>query len=180
MTVRPVISRLVTFAMAVAVVVGLGLGTSSVADPGPAAQRRAQIKKRIQALRAAEITTDLDLDAQTAAKLTAVLNKYDDETDALVQKRVELTHKLQNVDAKTSSDVAQQLVDDAVANAKAFRDLEDRRFGELRKLLTPQQSAKLLVVLPEFERRIQNQLKNAIQGANSPKKPPRDDLDERE
>ncbi len=173
--------------MAVVVVLGrsVGLSATGVADPAvPAAQRRAQIKKRIQALRAAELTTDLDLDAQTAAKLTAALNKYDDDTDALVQKRVELARKLQKVDAKTPSADAEQLVDDAVANAKAFRDLEDRRLGDVRKILSPQQTAKLLVVLPEFERRIQNQLKNAIQnapgGANAPKKPQHDDLDERD
>jgi hypothetical protein len=55
-----------------------------------------------------------------------------------------------------------KLIDDAVANQKAFWDLEDKRLAEIRKVLTPQQVAKLLVVLPAFERRIQNQLRNAI------------------
>ena len=56
-------------------------------------------------------------------------------------------------------------IDDAVAIQKSFRDLEDRRLAELRKILTPQQTAKLLIVLPEFERKIQNQLRKAIVAA---------------
>ncbi len=55
-----------------------------------------------------------------------------------------------------------RLIDEALANQRGFRDLEDRRLAELRKILTPFQTAKLLVVLPDFERRIQNQLRKAI------------------
>jgi hypothetical protein len=144
---------------------------SAIADPAvPAQQRRAQIKKRIQALRAAELTTQLDLDGPTAARLTALLDHYDDDTDRLVQKRVELTRKLQGVTPNAQGD-ADRLVDEALDNEKAFHDLQDRRIAEIRKLLTPVQTAKLLVVLPEFERRIQNQLRNAIQNAPNGKRP---------
>lgn len=152
----------------VGAVFALGLGSAALApaataDPSaPAAQRRANIKKRIAALRASALTTALDLDSQTAAKLTSVLDKYDDETDQLVQRRVELAHKLAE---PPSNGEADKLIEQAIANAKAFRDLEDRRLADIRKVLTPTQTAKLLVVLPEFERRIQNQLKNAIQNA---------------
>jgi hypothetical protein len=54
------------------------------------------------------------------------------------------------------------VIDDAIANQKAFWDLEERRLGEIRKVLSPAQTARLLIVLPEFERRIQNQLRRAI------------------
>jgi hypothetical protein len=169
-----------TLALVVTAALCGAIATSPVvADPAvPAAQRRAQIKKKIQSLRAAELTTDLDLDSQTAARLTATLNKFDDETDALVQQRVDTNRKLQNVGPNTPPRDADHLVDDATALNKAFRDLEDRRFAEVRKLLSPQQTAKLMIVLPEFERRIQNQLRNAIQNAGQgAKKKPRDDED---
>nr|HEX4316397.1 hypothetical protein [Kofleriaceae bacterium] len=157
-------TRIVALALAVALG-GSTVASVAIADPSvPAAQRRANIKKRIQALRAAQLTTALDLDSQTAAKLTAVLDKYDDETDALVQKRVEVTRKLNQ--AANDKD-AEHAVDEAIANQKAFRDLEDRRLADIRKVLTAKQVAKLLVVLPEFERRIQNQLRKAIQNANT-------------
>jgi len=146
------VTRLLATAFAVVLAFGV-VAPVAVADPAvPAQQRRQQIKKRIQALRAAELTTQLDLDGPTAAKLTA---------------------KLRGLGPNTTSGEANRLVDDALDNAKAFRDLEDRRISEIRKLLSPVQTAKLLVVLPEFERRIQNQLKNAIQNApgNKPKQP---------
>ena len=168
------------FATAIAIVLACAVvAPVAVADPAvPAQQRRAQIKKRIQALRAAELTTQLDLDGPTAAKLTALLDHYDDDTDRLVQQRVELAQKLRNVGPNTPSGEANLLVDQALDNAKAFRDLEDRRIAEIRKLLAPAQVAKLLVVLPEFERRIQNQLKNAIQNAPGNKQKQQRDADD--
>ena len=45
------------------------------------------------------------------------------------------------------------------------RELEDKRLAELRKILTPAQTARLLIVLPELERKIQNQLRRAIANA---------------
>jgi hypothetical protein len=36
-----------------------------------------------------------------------------------------------------------------------------KRLGDLRKILTPQQVARTLVVLPKMERQIQNQLRKA-------------------
>jgi len=133
------------------------------------ADRRDDIKKKIRALRAARIVEELSLDDQASAKLIATLDKYDDETEKLVEKRVELTKKLRDVADGKDKAAADKAVDDAVALQKAFRDLEDRRLADVRKLLTPQQTAKLLIVLPEFEKKIQNQLRNAIQKADKKK-----------
>ena len=60
------------------------------------------------------------------------------------------------------------MIDDAIANQKALWASDERRLGELRKVLTPAQVAKLLVVLPALERKIQNQLRKAIENANKP------------
>ena len=54
------------------------------------------------------------------------------------------------------------MIDDAIANQRSFWDLEDKKIAELRKVLTPAQTAKLLIVLPALERKIQNQLRKAI------------------
>jgi hypothetical protein len=60
--------------------------------------------------------------------------------------------------------VLDKLIDEAVANQRAFWDSQERRLGELRKILTPAQVARVLVVLPALERKIQNQLQRAIRG----------------
>jgi hypothetical protein len=163
--------RLAAWIAAAAIALGAGLGAPAGAQPrraGPAApapaaqQRRAEIKKRIRAMRAYTLTEELKLDPEIAEQLFPLLARYDDETDKLLEKRVEVQRRLRHAEAIRDPRAVDRLIDEAVANQRGFRDLEDRRLAELRRILTPLQTAKLLVVLPDFERRIQNQLRKAI------------------
>jgi len=133
--------------------------------PAPAQKRREKIKERIRALLAYTLTEELDLDEATAGKLFPVLSKYDDVFDKLLQQRADLERQLKAVDAMKDPRAIDKLVDEAVANQRAFWDTEAARLAELRKILTPTQTARLLVVLPALERKIQNQLQRAIKGA---------------
>jgi hypothetical protein len=141
-------------------------GSAARRDGGPGgpptSARREQIKKKIRALRAYTLTEELALDEQTAARLFPALSRYDDETDKLLEKRVDVQRRLRRADSLRDERAVERLIDEASANQRAFWKLEDKRFEELRKILTPVQTAKLLVVLPAFERRIQNQLRKAI------------------
>jgi Spy/CpxP family protein refolding chaperone len=91
-----------------------------------------------------------------------VLAKWDDVVDDLLRKRNDIHQRLNagSSDAKAIDKV----VDDALANQKALWDADEKRLVELRKLLTPSQTARLLVVLPAFERRLQNQLRRVGAG----------------
>lgn len=163
-------ARLAAWIAAAALALGPGLAATagaqprragSAAAPG-AAERREEIKKRIRAMRAYTLTEELKLDPEVAGQLFPLLARYDDETDRLLEKRVEVQRRLRRADAMRDPRAVDRLIDEALANQRGFRDLEDRRLAELRKILTPLQTAKLLVVLPDFERRIQNQLRKAI------------------
>jgi hypothetical protein len=135
---------------------------------GPPAARLQQklerIKKRIRALRAYTLTEELQLDGATAGKLFPVLARYDDAFDKLLVERGGLQNKLGAAASGLDPKAADSVINDAVANQRAFWQLEDKRLDELRKILTPQQTAKLLIVLPPLERRIENQLRQAVQG----------------
>jgi hypothetical protein len=140
-----------------------GAATTERREAGPATtERREQIKKKIRALRAYTLTEELALDEQTAGRLFPVLARFDDETDRLLERRVDVQRRLRHADALRDGRAVERLIDEAVANQRGFWELEDRRLAELRKILTPIQAAKLLVVLPALERRIQNQLRKAI------------------
>jgi hypothetical protein len=136
-------------------------------DPQLAQDRREAIKKRIRVLRAATLTDELDLDEKTLARVLPVLAKYDDVTEDLLKKRIEIHQKLTTTDATRDPRGVDQLINQAIANQKAFWELEERRLAELRKILTPGQTARLLIVLPEFERKIQNQLRRAMMRAGA-------------
>jgi Spy/CpxP family protein refolding chaperone len=131
------------------------------APQAQAQDKREQVKKKIRAMRAFTLTDELSLDEKAASKLFPILSKWDDVTDKLLQQRVDIQRRLTN---GTTTDPKQidKIIDEAVANQKAFWDLEEKRLAEMRKVLTPEQTARLLVVLPAFERKIQNQLKRAI------------------
>jgi Spy/CpxP family protein refolding chaperone len=130
--------------------------------------RREKIKQRIRAMRAYTLTEQLDLDEATAAKLFPALAKYDDEFDKLLLARTDLQRRLEAAGTIKDPKEIDKLVDEAVANQKALWTAEEQRLAQLRKILTPAQTARVLVVLPQMERKIQNQLKRAAQpGANA-------------
>ena len=138
-----------------------------LAQPGlgpSASDKREKIKKKIRALRAYTLTEQLQLDEISAGKLFPVLAKYDDELDRLLQQRADIERRLKASDSIKDARALNTLIDEAIAKQKALWDSQQRRIAELRKILTPAQTARLLVVLPEFERRIQNQLQRAIKG----------------
>jgi hypothetical protein len=160
----------------VAWITALILGAGAVADAQPRrggrelvaqrragpAERRDQIKKKIRALRAYTLTEELALDEPTASRLFPALARYDDETDRLLEKRLDVQRRLRRADAIKDARAIDRLIDEAIANQHGFWELEDRRLADLRKILTPAQAAKLLVVLPALERKIENQLRRAI------------------
>jgi len=129
---------------------------------GPAAERREQIKKKIRALRAFTLIQELGIDEATATRLFPVLARYDDETDKLLERRIEVQRRLRRVDSLRDPRAIDRLIDDAVGIQRGFGDIDDRKIAELRKILTPTQTARLLVVLPALDRKIQNQLRKAI------------------
>ncbi|HEX4423144.1 MAG TPA: hypothetical protein VH165_34740 [Kofleriaceae bacterium] len=135
------------------------------ADDGPglaSPERREQVKKKIRTMRAFTLTEELALDEPTAGRLFPMLARFDDETDKLLQKRVDVMRRMRHVDTLRDPRAIEHLIDEALAVQRGFRELEDRRITELRKVLPPVQMAKLLVVMPALERRLENQLRKAI------------------
>jgi hypothetical protein len=134
------------------------------ADAQPAApDRHEKIKQRIRALRAYTLTEELALDEKTAAKLFPALAKFDEEFDKLLVARQGIQRRLNEAHTMADARAVDRLIDEAVANQRALWDTEDRRLAQLRKILTPAQTARVLVVLPAMERKIQNQLRRAVQ-----------------
>lgn len=139
--------------------------TVAVAQPAvdATAERREKIKQRIRALRAYTLTEQLALDEATAAKLFPALAKYDEEFDKLLRARADLQRRLRDTGATKDAKVVDALIDEAAANQRAIWDAETRRLDQLRKILTPAQVARLLIVLPAMERKIQSQLRKAAE-----------------
>jgi hypothetical protein len=138
-----------------------------VAQAGDKAERKkAKLKKRLRAMRAVFLIDELELDEGTAAKLMPILNKYDDEFAKLAKEALDLRAKL---DSAADADL-DDLIDDLVANQRARWTLDEKRFKEVRKVLTRQQAARILIVLPEIDRRLLEGARKAIKAPKARKK----------
>ncbi len=128
--------------------------------------KRAKVLEKIRAMRAARLAEVLALDTATAARMFAVLDRY----DALVlplkaqigQARRELK---QMIHSGTFDDArANALIDQIQASRAQIAKLEDQRNLEFRKVLTPRQVAVLMVTLPEIDHFIERQIRRAAAG----------------
>ena len=134
------------------------------APPPPRETKRDRVKKRIRAMRAYALTTELGLEADDAGRLFPLLQKFDDDFDRLLATRTQLQRKLDDTSGMNVKAI-DKLIDESLANQRDFWNLEEKRIAELRKILTPTQVARLIVVLPALERRITNQLRKAAKPA---------------
>jgi len=142
--------------------------------------KRERVKKRIRALRAYTLTEELGLNEADAGKLFPVLAKYDDDFDRLLAERQQLQQQLDSAGDLKDKKAIDKVIDQSVANQRAVWETEDKRIAEIRKILTPAQVARMLIVLPALERRIQNQLRNAVKngGGRRKKGPAMQDFDD--
>ncbi|MEO8844879.1 MAG: hypothetical protein ABI704_25070 [Kofleriaceae bacterium] len=136
--------------------------TQADKQPQPRETKRERVKKRVRALRAYTMTEELGLDEADAGKLFPLLAKFDDDFDRLLTERQQLQQQLDGAGNLKDKKAIDKLIDQSIANQRATWDAEDKRIAEIRKILTPAQVARMLIVLPALERRIQNQLRNAV------------------
>jgi hypothetical protein len=143
--------------------------------------KRERVKKRVRALRAYTLTEELGLNEADAGKLFPVLAKFDDDFDRLLTERQQLQQQLDGASNLKDKRAIDKVIDQALANQRATWDVQDKRIAEIRKILTPAQVARMLIVLPALERRIQNQLRNAVgkmKNGGGGKRPQMDDDDD--
>lgn len=167
-------SRRTALARISALAVGLWLGAAAsmaeaqprpVPQPAPASpqgkvDRKVEIKRKLMAFRAYRVTEELALDEASAARVFPLLSKYDQRVEQLTAERIQLNKELRSppADAKAIDDLIRR----TQANRRALLELDEQRLGELRKVLTAAQTARLLVVLPEIERQIKGQIRRTL------------------
>ncbi len=118
------------------------------------ADRRDKVKKKLRTMRAYVLTDELGLDEATAAKLFPILADYDDEFEAVAKAGVALRTRAREAADKGDDKALDTIIDEVVANQRKRWELDEARFKKLRKVLTTRQAARILVVLPEIDRKI--------------------------
>jgi Spy/CpxP family protein refolding chaperone len=133
-------------------------------------QLRKEVLERMRALRAWRIVDELKLDETTSARLFPILAKYDEEDLALSDERRDIAQQIKTLLAAPKPDDAKlnAALDGMLANRKKRIASKDERIKAVRKVLTPVQQAKLVLLLPRLEREFARSIQDVAEGQDRP------------
>ena len=123
-------------------------------DRRPPDQLRKEVLERMRALRAWKIVDELKLDENASAHLFPILARFDDQELALAAERRDIAQDIRTLLAAPQPDDTKltAAINRMLANRVKRHAMKDERLKELRKVLTPVQQAKLVLLLPRLER----------------------------
>jgi hypothetical protein len=174
-----------TLTLVVVTLLGSGAGTGLAlaqppaggrvepASPNPRrAARRERVRQRIRAMRAWYLTEQLDLDDAAAGRLFPLLGQFDDRLDELHRRGVQLRRSLRRAMAAARPDPAalDRTTDALLAHYEALYRIQRERFAAVRRVITPAQSARLLLLLPRIDDAIRRQIQRAMRGQGARRK----------
>jgi Spy/CpxP family protein refolding chaperone len=125
-----------------------------VADQRTPDELRKEVLDRMRALRAFKIIEALKLDEATSGRLFPILSRYDDREMVIAAERRALMRELREATEVAHPDDARltATLNKLQASRAKQRALHDDRIKDVRKVLTPIQQAKLVLLLPRLER----------------------------
>ena len=129
-------------------------------------QLRKEVLERMRALRAWRIVDELKLDESASARLFPILAKYDEQELKLSDERRDIAREIKTLLAAPKPDDAKlnAALDRMLANRKKRIASKDERIKEMRKVLTPVQQAKLVLLLPRLEREFARSIQDVAEG----------------
>jgi Spy/CpxP family protein refolding chaperone len=133
--------------------------------PGNAlsAQKREELRKRIEAVRIWRLTEALKLDATTSAKLSSLLSSIDQQKKDLVLDQVQSMRTLREALQPAKPDEAnlKAILDKLETGRRSIQDLREREVSGLKDVLTIEQQARYLIFQQEFQREIRGMITRA-------------------
>ena len=140
------------------------------AAQGPLAQKRAALRQQVTDYMLQHVTQELALDAPSAARVREIWERYQTQIEGVHREQGMIFKELKSQLAAPSPDNAKmtQLSDLAMQNKLKVEQLDNQRAQEFRRLLTPPQMAKLIVITPKLRQEVQRQFWKAMQEAQQP------------
>jgi hypothetical protein len=141
--------------------------TTPAAAQGPLAQKRAAVRQQVMQYMMQQLTQELALDASAAARVREIWERYQQQIDGVHREQGMIFKELKSQLAAPTPDNARltQLSDLAFANRQKAESLDLQRVGEFKRMLTPPQFAKLILLSPKLRREIQQQVWKAMKDA---------------
>ncbi len=133
---------------------------------GLSAEKREEIRKKIEAVRMWRLTEVLKLDENTAAKLSAYLSSIDQQRRDIMHERMETMRALRNAlrSSKPDETKLKAAIDRLEKNHHAMTEIRGKEIAGLKNILTTEQQARFLLFQQEFRRDIQRMIAGARGG----------------
>jgi len=156
--------------MIATMILGGFVAASAPALAQPDGQKRAQVRQRITEFAMTQIQSQLGLDAPTLQRFRAVADKYEPQIAGLHKEMGMAMKELRAQLAAAQPDDARlsQLADTVVNDRSKVQALEAQRTTDNRRVLTPAQFAKLIVVWPQINRQVKIEMYKAMHGGTAP------------
>ncbi len=136
--------------------------------PGPRGDRptdeqREEIRKKMEAIRIARLTEELNLDEKTAVKFFPALTALDQKRRTLLMENQEALREMRTLLAAQPPDEAKlkQAIGRIEKNQNEILSLRKKEFATIREYLSVQQQARYLLFHQEFQR----EMRGLVEGA---------------
>src|SRR3954447_997516 len=152
----------------------LAEGPRPPGQPGQPGERKAekerlreQIIDKLRAERMWKLTEALKLDEPTAARLFPLLAKFDDQERAIGKERGPILRDLRDALVAPTQDTNRinGLVDRLMGIRAHRQALEAEKLASVRKVLSPAQMGKLLLLAPKIDEGFRERIREAVQMA---------------
>ncbi|MDT8396766.1 MAG: hypothetical protein RRA32_10040, partial [bacterium] len=124
-----------------------------------------RVRKKVEALRAWQLTEELNLDEETSARLFPAMREADQERQLIETRNRELVRELAREVAGEGSGPARidEILDELTANRREMVQAEERHIKRVRQILDPVGTARYLMFTLRFEREMKQKAAEAFQ-----------------
>jgi Spy/CpxP family protein refolding chaperone len=129
--------------------------------------KREEIRKKIEAVRIWRLTEELNLDANSAAKLSAFLSSFDQQRREIMRDQMATMRELRRFLNASEPDESKlkAAIEKLEKNRHALQESRDKETAGLKNILSTKQQARFLLFQQEFRREMQNMIAGARGGA---------------
>jgi Spy/CpxP family protein refolding chaperone len=129
----------------------------------PSEEKRAEIRRRIEAVRIWKLTEALNLDASTSAKLASLLSSLDKQRMEIAHERMMTMGELRRLlkSPKLDERSLKVALDKLEQNHHAVQLLREKEISGLKDILTIEQQARYTLFQQEFQHEIRKMIAGA-------------------
>jgi len=134
----------------------------------PTEEQREEVRKKMEAIRIARLTEELNLDEKTAAKFIPAITSLDQKRRILLKENQELLREMRALLNAPPPDEGKlkAAIHRIEKNHHEMLSLRDKEFAAIRDNLTVEQQARYLLFHQEFQREMRGMVEGARGGMN--------------